>query len=223
MDLFSKITKRVSRGFSRPEKKVKYEFHKWKKQLIIADEIISVSVIILIFIGVFSRAYLMIGVYLLLYPYLFLTARKNAFYHLYVSSVIALIWVFIANSHYVYNQFSLNFFGLNAYPLFAWASGLFAVYIIYSHWEHKIKSRSFIKKLGLFIVIYWVLLIVVETLAYHVFNIVDVANISYLGLPICDCIHAPRWMQLVYFLMGPVYFIICELLGLENPHYMTKR
>ena len=223
MIIFNKIKKSISGIYFKPKKKIKYEFHKWKKQLIIADEIISVAVIALIFLGVFSLDYLMIGVYLLLYPYLFLTARKNAFYHLYVSSIISLIWVFLANSQYTYNKMVLTFLGLNAYPLFAWASGLFAVYMIYSHWEHKIKSISFIKRLGLFTIFYLVFLISVETIAYHFFNIIDIANIAYAGLPICNCIHAPRWMQIVYLVMGPIYFVICELLGLENPHHIKKR
>jgi len=223
MGSFYNLKKRCLQIFSNSGKEANYEFHKWKKQLTIADEIISLGVILLIFLGVFSLDYLMIGIYFLIYPYLFLTARKNAFYHLYVSSIIALIWVVIANRHYQYGALSLTIFGLNAYPLFAWASGLFAVYILYSHWEHKIKSNSFIKKLGFFVVIYWVLLIFVETIAYHVFNVIDIVNLAYAGLPFCDCIHAPHWMQFAYFLMGPIYFTICELLGLENPHHIKKK
>lgn len=205
------------------KKEVKYEFHKWKRQLVVADIVVSFIVVALILFGVFRLDFLMVWVYLLIYPYLFLTARKNAFYHLYVSSLMALVWVFIANSNYEYNKVALKIFGLNAYPLFAWACGFFAVYMIYSQWEHKIKSVSFLKRFLLFTGLYLVFLIFVETFAYHVFGIMDIATVSYSGLPICDCIHAPVWMQIAYLSMGPIYFGICELIGLENPHHVRRK
>jgi len=220
MSLLNKIKNRILQVFSKPEKEVKYEFHKWKKQLIIADNAIYVLVVILL--GVFRPDALMIGVYFMLYPYLFLTARKSAFYHLYVSSLIALIWMLIANTQYGYNREILIVFGLNTFPLFAWAAGLFAAYLIYSHWEHKLKYAGFVKKMILFVAIYWPILISVETIAYHVFNIKNLSAAVYVGLPICDCIHAPRWMQFSYLAMGPIYFGICELLGLENPHHKKR-
>jgi len=199
---------------------MKYEFHKWKTQLIITDLLISFIVVILLV--VFRPDLLMISVYLLLYPYLFLTARKTAFYHLIISSLVALIWILIANNEYGYNHEMFTFLGLNSFPLFAWASGLFAAYLLYSHFEHKIKSVSFIKKIILFVAIYWPILIALETLAFHVFNIRNIATGMYVGLPICDCIHAPLWMQISYFAMGPIYFVICELMGLENPHHIKQ-
>jgi hypothetical protein len=221
MYLVNKVKEGLSRIFSKPEKEVKYEFHKWKKQLIIADK--ALYVLVLLLLGIFHRDALMIGVYFMLYPYLFLTARKTAFYHLYVSSFIALIWMLIANNQYGYNRKMLTFFGLNSYPLFAWAAGLFAAYLIYSHWEHKLHYASFVKKMLLFVAIYWVILISVETIAYHIFNIKNLSTAVYAGLPLCDCIHAPKWMQLSYFALGPIYFAVCEFLGLENPHHIKKK
>jgi len=218
MNLLNK--NRISKIFSKSKKEAKYEFHKWKKQLIFADKAISLLVIILL--GVVRPDVLVIGVYILLYPYLFLTARKTAFYHLYLSTLIALIWVIITNSQYGYNQEMLTIFGLNTFPLFAWASGLFAVYLIYSHWEYKLKYANFIKRMMLFIAIYWPILILVETIAYHLFDIRNLSAVIYAGLPICDCIHAPKWMQISYLAIGPIYFSICELIGLENPHHMRK-
>lgn len=197
-----------------------FKLHKWKKQLIIADKTLSLFIIILF--SVFRWDLLLIFVYFMLYPYLFLTERKTAINHLYVSSLVALIWVLVANNQYGYNREMLSIFGLNSFPLFAWASGLFAAYLIYSHWEHKIKSANFIKKTALFAVIYWVLLILAETIGYHVLNIRNLSTAAYAGLPICDCLHAPVWMQILYFALGPIYFIICELIGLENPHHVRK-
>lgn len=200
--------------FTKPIKQATSHYHKWHKQLIIIDKVIFALGIIVL--GLFRSDALMIGIYILLYPYLILTARKNNFYHLYVSSFIALIWILIANGQYGYNSKMLTIFGLNSYPLFAWASGLFGIYLIYSHVEPTLKSTSFSKRFLIFVLIYWVLLIVSETVAYHLFHIKNVSASIYAGLPICNCIHAPWWMQISYFALGPIYFTICELLGLEK-------
>ncbi len=195
-----------------------YKFHKWKKQLLFADKIISV--IVLLLLGLTRPDLLMMSVYILLIPYLYLTKRKNALNHLAIASIVSIIWVVFTNKYYNYNFETLKIFGLNSYLLFAFATGLFAVYILYSHWEHKLRTLN--SKLLLFIVLYWLLLIFVETIAYHVFNIHNIANAIYSGLPLCDCLHAPRWMQAAYFLIGPIYFLICEFLGFENPHFVRK-
>lgn len=73
---------------------IKYEFHKWKNQLLVADKFITLLIIILI--GIFKPDYVVIAAYLLVIPYLFLTQRKNLFYHLFLASVIAIIWMLIA-------------------------------------------------------------------------------------------------------------------------------
>jgi len=200
--------------------KISFEFHKWRKQLLFADKIISI--IILILLGIIRPDLLMMSVYILLFPYLYLTQRKDAFNHLAVSSLIALVWVVYANNNYNYNFETFKIFGLNSYVLFSFAVGLFTGYIIYSHWEHKIKEKKWYQKLMLFVLIYWPLLILVETLAYYLFNIHNVSAGIYAGLPLCNCMHAPAWMQISYFLIGPIYFVICELLGFENPHYKRK-
>ena len=220
MQRIKKIEKEVSKKFQKSKREITYEFHKWKKQLVIADKIIYVVVVLLL--GVFRPDTLMIGAYFMLYPYLFLTARKSAFYHLLVSSIIALAWVIIAKNQYGYNREMVLIFGLNSYPLFAWAAGLFGIYLIYSHWEHILKEQGWLKKMLLFIAFYWPLLISVETIAYHIFNIKNLSTAAYAGLPICDCIHAPRWMQISYLALGPIYFGICELIGLENPHHVER-
>lgn len=195
-------------------------FTNGEKQLTIAD--IAISALAVILFGIFRPDMLMIAVYFLIYPYLFLTARKSAFYHLFIASIISLVWMLIAKNEYSYNKDMLVIFGINLFPLFAWASGLFAAYMIYSHWEHKFKFSRPIKKMLLFIAFYWPMLISLETIGYHIFNIKNLAAAAYAGLPICNCIHAPVWMQISYLILGPLYFGICELIGLENPHYKRK-
>lgn len=191
-------------------------FDKRKRVLLYLDKILIVFFVILL--GVFPPDKIVMFVYLFLYPYLLLTKRNNALYHLGISSIIALVWVIIAQKDYGYNQAMFSILGLNSFPLFAWACGLFVAHIIYSHWEHKIKNTNGFKKIILFTAIYWPLLILLETTGYYLFDIKNLATAAYPGLPICNCMHAPVWIQTSYFLMGPVYFIICELLRLENPH-----
>lgn len=209
------------KGIKKIKKEVAYEFHKWREQLIVADKAIYIIVVILL--GVFRPDFLMIAVYFMLYPYFFLTQRKLAFKHLFVASAVAIIWMLIANNQYGYNIKMVSLLGIHLFPLFAWAIGLFGGYIMYSHWEHVLKDQSRLKKMLLFLAFYWPILIVVETLAYHVFIIRNIAASAYVGLPLCDCIHAPRWMQFSYLALGPIYFGICEFIGLENPHYIKKK
>jgi len=222
MDLFNKIFKGISQRFSKSGEEVEYESHKNKKQLLIIDSLIFV-ILLTIPLRVFPPDFLLIAIYFLLYPYLFLTVRKSAIYHLLISSVIALIWIFIAKDQYGYNLGTLNVLGIHLLPLFTAAAGLFAVYLLYSHWEYILGRQSFFKKMLLFVAFYWTILISFETIVYHVFNIKNLSTVMYAGLPICDCIHAPRWMQISYLSLGPIYFSICELIGLKNPHYIRKK
>ena len=203
------------------EKEGLYEFHKWKNQLLIADKIISI--LIIIFLGIFRPDYVVIASYFLLIPYIVLTQRKILLYHLIVASSIAIIWMLIAKKEYGYNQDFITILGINLYPLFALAIGLLVTYVIYSHYEHILREPTFTKKIVLFILFYWPLLIAVETIAYHLLNIHNLATALYAALPVCDCIHAPRWMQIAYLSMGPIFFIICHLLKLENPHSKILR
>lgn len=219
--MFNRVKDSISKFFSKPEKDRVYKFHKWRKQLIFIDLVIYLIVIILF--GIIRPDILMISVYFMLWAYLFLTARQTAFYHLFVSSIIAIIWTLIANNQYGYNQKMLIIFGLNAFPLFSWALGLFTAYLIYSHLELNLKYPSWIKKMILFVAFYWPILILIETIVYHIFNIKNLSTSMYTGLPICDCIHAPVWMQIGYLALGPIYFLICELVGLDNPHLLRKK
>jgi len=170
-----------------------------------------------IFIGIsslslfkFLRADLVLTVYyFLLFPYLILTNRKKLISHLLIATGIAFIWTLISKDMYNYNHNMFTFIG--------WTCGLFGVYLLFTHINQLIPKQKLIKKLLVFIVFYWALLLIGETLAYHILNIKDLATASFTGLPICDCIHAPRWMQIAYFLMGPLYFGICLIFGLETP------
>ena len=105
-------------------------------------ESILISLIILCLLGIFRPDYLVIACFILLFPYLFLTKRKNAIYHLLTSFVLALIWMLIGKNQYSYNIEMLSIFGINLFPLFAWSIGLFIIYLIYSHFEHYFHKKN---------------------------------------------------------------------------------
>ena len=88
--------------------------------------------------------------------------------------------------------------------------------------DYYLDSASFLRRIALFSIIYSFFLVFIETVGYHVFNIHNNMNGAYLGLPVCDCIHAPVWMQISYFLYGPVFFVLAYLLGIGNPYKAVK-
>ncbi|MBU0660821.1 hypothetical protein KKG22_01420 [Patescibacteria group bacterium] len=200
---------------------MKRKLQQLKKNIITADNIMYALIISLL--AIFSPDLVLMGVYAFLYPYFWFTRRTHVFPHLYISSAIALCWMLIAKEQYGYNQEMLVIVEINIFALCAWALGLFAIYLIYSYWADRLKYKELRKKTLLFVVIYWVLILSAETIAYHVFNFRNISTEIYAGLPVCDCIHAPGWMQASYLILGLIYFAICELIGLKNPYQIKKK
>jgi len=141
---------------------------------------------------------------------------KKLTYHFVVSFLLITVWVIIAKDQYSYNHNFPVIFGINLFPLLIWTVGLFFIYLLYCFFIQYLNQQSFIKNFLLFVTIGWVILIGGETIGYHLFNVKNLANAIYPGLPICYCMHAPPWMQLSYFFLAPIYFMVCYLLGLEN-------
>ncbi|MDA1196760.1 MAG: hypothetical protein O2779_02230 [Nanoarchaeota archaeon] len=185
-------------------------------QLLVIDK--AVSILVLALVGLSAPDLVVIASFFLAIPYLLITKRKMLLNHLGIAAVVALGWMLIAKKQYGYNQVFLVVAGINLFPLFSFAIGLFLVYLIYSHYEHLFREKGYVKMLLLFSAFYIPLLLGVETLAYHVFNIRNLSTAVYAGIPLCDCIHAPPWMQISYLLLGPLYFSICYVLKLENLH-----
>lgn len=172
---------------------------------------------------IISAEYLFIGLYLVAFLYLGIKKRWKELYYLFMASLLSVVWVYFANSQYSYNDEMIKVFGLNSYPLFAWTIGLFVFVNMYFFLENVFNFRMRFKKILFFVGLYWSLLIFGETVWYHVFNVQNVATAIYSGLPICDCLHAPLWMQVSYFLMGPVYFVICEAALLFHNKFLVNR
>ncbi len=140
-----------------------------------------------------------------LYSVLF--KRLKSIVHLILSTIIALLWVFIAKDNYGYNHAYFTIAGMNLLPIMAWSLGMIGVSEIYNHFSFRKRFYNFIA----FIPIFWTLLILIEVYAFHVIEIRDIQSGNTIGLPFCNCIHAPGWMRVVYFTMGPVYYGITLL------------
>jgi hypothetical protein len=157
----------------------------------------------------FRQDYVLVIAYLGVYPLLAVTRRWSSMIHLLLATGIALTWSIIASGHYTYRTDMLVFGGIHLYALFAWALGLFFVYSLFTHLSHMVPKPGW-KRALLYLAIYWPLLIAAETIAYHVFMFRNLGTAGYAGLPICDCIHAPMWMQFAYLIMGPLHYFACE-------------
>lgn len=128
--------------------------------------------------------------------------RYLSFIHLIISTCIAFIWVSIARINYGYNYNYYTVAGMNLLPIMAWALGMIGILEIFNHFAFKNK----IVRVVTFIIIFWIVLILIETYAFHVIGIRNTATGTNIGLPFCDCIHAPWWMRIVYFTLGPAYY-----------------
>ncbi|MFA6027549.1 MAG: hypothetical protein WC752_01350 [Patescibacteria group bacterium] len=154
--------------------------------------------------------------YIILAGYFIWYKKKHNFARLALATIITLIWAYLGREQYGYNHDYLSFFGINFLPLFAWSLGLTGIYTIFLLIKKYFVIEKKYKDVIIFLVVYWSALLLIETIGYHAFNVHDLQTALYEGLPICDCMHAPNWMRAVYFLLGPLFFIICYVLKLEK-------
>jgi hypothetical protein len=186
-----------------------------QKKIYLADKLLCIVFVLIL--GWVSADYVVIGTYLFLIPYLILTRRKILFYNFMVSTAMACVWVFIAKNEYRYNHNFLVVANLNLFPLFAWAVGLSAVFVIFSHYGKLWSGKRLVWQTLMYGAFYWPLLFGIETIGFHKFNIQRIDAAAYQGLPVLDCIHTPRWMQAAYLSMGPLFFLVCSALKLTQP------
>lgn len=131
--------------------------------------------------------------------------------YLLTSFVLSFLWTISAREYYQYNYNFLEVFGINLFPLLMWTFGLYFIINIFFNLEKKWKITNFYLRFLSFSFVYFVGLIFLETAGYYLLGIHNLPTSTYPGLPICNCMHAPHWMQTIYFLMGPLYFLFCYL------------
>ena len=173
-----------------------------KNKFLIPDFLILAVIIIGMSIFSAYADWALLVSYIFVVLYKVLTRRWKGLMHLGISTVIALIWVFFAQKNYAYNYEYLSVFGMNILPILAWSLGLLGVSELFNYFRVQNDVMNFI----LFVPVFWLLLILIETYAFHVIEIRDTGSGNAIGLPFCNCIHAPWWMRIVYFTMGPAYY-----------------
>ncbi len=154
--------------------------------------------------------HILIIFYIIVFIYVFFHKKEDKrFNNLWTASIIAVIWGILGKEQYNYNKNFLKLDNITLFPIFAWALGLFFVYQLYKKIEKNIPILRFRNKICTFITIYWTCLICIELIGYHILGIKNLATSQYKGILFFGCIHAPCWMQIVYFSLGPLYFITC--------------
>ncbi len=136
--------------------------------------------------------------------YLKFTERIYLVENLLASLLLAIVWVSFAKENYNYSTGFTYIHGVCLFPVLVWCLGLFGVSMLLSNSE-RFNNASPLTRLVIHSSVLWVCLIAVEILAYHVFGFRNKATLSYPPIPVINCIHAPRWMQIMYFLLAPIY------------------
>ena len=126
--------------------------------------------------------------------------------------IVAATWTYLARHMYHYNIDFPVIFGLNLFPLTCWTVSLTAGCLSANYLLRTFRIKHRALQLISVIGYYALWLIFVETVGYHVFGVRDVMTGDYPGLPICDCLHAPVWMQFAYFTLGPLHWVVAQAL-----------
>lgn len=180
------------------------QIFKSKYWMLVPDLLILTSIITMMSIFRSQADLVLLSYWLIIAVYFVVTKRFHSLLHLFLSTIVAIIWVYIARTNYGYNHIYWTVFGMNLLPLMAWSLGLLAVVELFNYIRFRKKLFNFL----LFVPLFWISLIIIESYAYHVIVIRDTMSGNTIGLPFCNCIHAPNWMRAVYFTMGPVYYAI---------------
>lgn len=113
------------------------------------------------------------------------------------ATLIALVW----SLYYPYEYVGENLYvlGVNMYPFVLWTAGLVTVVLVYDSLKQKNEwSRFFI-----IVCLYWVLLILVESIWYWWFGVRLTSH--YEGLWGFDVLHGPTTLKTFYLLAGPLF------------------
>ncbi|MEM4638021.1 MAG: hypothetical protein QXK76_03315 [Candidatus Woesearchaeota archaeon] len=175
-----------------------------KKNINLYFEISLLLLFILLFPFI-RKDILIFSFYTVVYLYV-VRFKIGSIRYLGLSTIISIIWLLIAKDFYFYSSDMVKFFSLEIYPLLAWSLGLFGLKELYEYIAPKNKVKSILT----LTIIYILLLIILETVSYHVIGFKN--SLNYPGLPICDCIHLPLFMQIYYLTIGPIYYILTILL-----------
>ncbi len=183
---------------------------------VLANGELAAGLLAILSLAFFRADIAMMVIYGLVLIYILITKQKHQLKNFAIASVIALIWLLVGGSQYGYNTNYIVIWGMNSFPLFAWACGLFGTQLLYNRYRIYLPTKNLTQDFVIFVLIYCIAIVVIETIGYHVFNIHDLVTAQYSGLPICDCLHAPYWMKIAYFTMGPINYLVTSLIIPSN-------
>ena len=173
-----------------------------KHRMLLSDLVLAFFIILLFSIFKSQADLILLISWPFIFGYFLLKGRIKALAHLLLATLMAVIWVQFAKEYYGYKYDYLKIFGMNTLPLMAWTLTLLGLGEVCNYLRFKRKIHKFL----LFVPSFWFLLILFETVAYHVLEIRNTMTGNYVGLPFCNCLHAPTWMKFVYFSMGPLFY-----------------
>ena len=173
-----------------------------KNALLLGD--LLILLLIIAGISVFQKHadLVLLGFWFAILIYSIISGRYKSLIHLVISTGIAVGWVYVARNNYGYNYSYSVIAGMNLLAILSWALGMLGVSEILNH----IRFKNYIFRFILFVPVFWIVLILIETYAFHIIEIRNTMTGNSPGLPFCNCMHAPWWMRTVYFIMGPAYY-----------------
>ncbi len=177
-------------------------------------DIIFCSTILVCTLYMKSQTPLMAGAVLTIL-YLKLTGRFHLTGNLFAAFFIAVLWVFAAKENYHYGREFTEIGGIALHPIFVWGMGLFAVSLLLSN-SHSLADADTTYRFITYSIICITLMVMVEYISYHIFNFRNAATSHYKPVPVINCIHAPQWMQVMYFLLGPLYTLFLLIIEKIN-------
>lgn len=173
---------------------------------------------------VFIRADIVLGLAMVYMPlHFYLTSRMHLLRQYCVVILLAVLWVYGTREYYQYNKdFVVLFGGLNAFPITTRVMGFMGVYVLYTHTVRFLGISGFWKKFFLFSLSLNLLHLVLEKIGHDYWGIRNAFTAEYPGLPFCECLHAPPWMQAGYLLLGPIFFALVYFLGFDKENSVTS-
>ena len=116
-----------------------------------------------------------------------------------VAFIMSAIWVKFSGI-YTYGN-DMYIFGINILTLVLWVAGLMVLQYIYETYGRK---RPFIQ----IIIFYWVGLLIIEYIGYHLIGIQLQSN--YSGVFGLDVLHVPLFAKVYYMSAGPIYLLVLD-------------
>ena len=141
-----------------------------------------------------------------------------------LSFVVAISWTYTTRHMYDYNLSFASIFGVSIFPAIAWTFALFAGYFIVESIIKRVGVKHPLVQFFIVIGLYAGAVVIAETAGYHLLGIHNIGTSQYVGLPLCDCLHAPIWMQIGYFSLGPLHWLLTKIIIVtSNPWYFSSR